>query len=108
MLEELGHEVVQVESGATALDLLRSRHFDLMITDYLMPGMSGLELARAARRTASALPILMITGYANLASEDELGVTRIAKPFQLDDLSRAIEQELQTSFSSIAPSEHGS
>ena len=93
MLEDLGHQVVAVEGASTALGMLRTQSFDLLITDYLMPGMSGLELSREARKLRQALPVLMITGFSNSTDED-FGVTRIAKPFQLEELDRAINSEV--------------
>ena len=66
MLGDLGYEVVQAASGAEALRLLRSGcEPDLLVTDYLMPGTNGADLARAVEARRPGLPILIISGYAD-------------------------------------------
>ena len=97
MLAEMGHEIVQAGSGAAALGAIRSQTFDILVTDYLMPSMSGLELAREARKLRRDLPVLMITGFADLADDRGLDVSRLAKPFHMDELARAIELEMTAS-----------
>ncbi|MBA2932907.1 response regulator [Sphingomonas sp. CGMCC 1.13654] len=94
MLADMGHEIVQAGSGAAALGALRSQAFDILVTDYLMPSMSGLDLAREARRLRRDLPVLMITGFADLADDRGRDVARLAKPFHMDELARAIELEM--------------
>src|SRR5262249_16683454 len=67
LLEDLGHTVIRVGSGADALAVLVGGNaVDLMITDYAMPGMTGLQLAEEARKLRPGLPILLATGYADL------------------------------------------
>lgn len=95
MLHDLGHEVVPVGSGAAALIKIRSERFDLVVTDYLMPGMSGLELVREAGRIMPELPFLMITAFADLADETAGDIVRLAKPYRLADLARAVEQSVR-------------
>jgi CheY-like chemotaxis protein len=95
MLVDLGHVVVKASSGTTALEALRQHvAFDLLITDYLMPGMTGVELARIARMTHASLPVLLVTGYANIREVDGGGLQRLAKPFGTGDLSKAIAETL--------------
>jgi CheY-like chemotaxis protein len=67
MLEDLGHRVIGANSTLHALDIIRSEQpIDLMVTDHVMPGMTGIELAAASRRLRPSLPILLATGYADL------------------------------------------
>src|SRR5207248_8518815 len=67
MLEDLGHAVAEARSGEEALALLRrTRTVDLVITDYAMPGMSGLELADAVAAERPGTLLLLSTGYAEL------------------------------------------
>ena len=67
MLEDLGHRVIGANSGQHALDILKSEQpLDLMVTDHMMPGMTGLELAAASREVRPSLPVLLATGYAEL------------------------------------------
>ena len=91
MLREMGHRVVEAATGSAALDLLNSREeIDLLITDYLMPGMRGSELAEEAQGIRPGLPMLLLTGYANLAKGEAAGLPRLAKPFREADLARAV------------------
>ena len=70
MLEDLGHRVIGANSGLHALDILRSEQpFDLMMTDHVMPGMTGVELAAASRQVRPSLPILLATGWPNCSAE---------------------------------------
>ena len=91
MLREMGHRVIEAASGSAALDRLNSREeIDLLITDYLMPGMRGSEVAEEARAIRPGLPVLLLTGYANLAKGEAAGLPRLAKPFREADLARAV------------------
>jgi signal transduction histidine kinase len=95
ILEDLGHEVVEVHSGIAALSLIgEDPHFDLVITDQAMPGMTGLELAAELRTSFPQLPVVLASGYADLAngSVDTLGVPRLSKPFRQSDISRLIAE----------------
>lgn len=91
MLEDMGHAVVPVGSGAEALDLLPSKpDADLVLTDQAMPGMTGLQLAAAVGRVRPDLPVLLMTGFAEHAEVKSSGLPLIAKPFQQDALASAI------------------
>ncbi|MBY0322577.1 MAG: response regulator [Reyranella sp.] len=91
LLEDLGHEVVKASSGATALEVLESgKPVDLMITDYAMPGMTGVQLAEAARKLRPGLPILLATGYADLPARTKLDLPRLSKPYQQRQLAERI------------------
>ena len=63
------HDVIEAASGREALHLLDEAgdRIDLMILDYVMPGMNGIEVARLARARRPRLPILFITGFADTA-----------------------------------------
>ncbi len=94
MLEELSHQIVAVNSGHQAVQQIQSDYpFDLVITDFKMPGMNGLELIRQLRGQGVAVPAVICSGYAeNLDTEEilSLKVTFLAKPFAADALGRAI------------------
>ncbi|MFS8148178.1 response regulator [Rhizobium sp. BR 249] len=95
MLEDLGHEVVEANSGAQALELVRNGgHFDVMITDYSMPGMTGAQLAQAVRAIRPALPIVLATGYADLPAGAEVDLPRLAKPYNQAQLAKEILKAL--------------
>ncbi|HEY4167101.1 MAG TPA: ATP-binding protein [Reyranella sp.] len=91
LLEDLGHTVIKASSGADALVVLRDgQAVDLMITDYAMPGMTGLQLAEEARRLRPGLPILLATGYADLPDQSNLELPRLSKPYQQRQLAEQI------------------
>ena len=95
MLEDLGHRVIGVNSGLHALDILKSeQQIDLMMTDHVMPGMTGIELAAASRQVRPSLPILLATGYAELPEGAQLDLPRLAKPYHQDELRDRLEQLL--------------
>jgi len=96
MLEDLGHEVLQAASGARALEILRSeRRVDLLLTDYAMPKMTGAQLAVAARALRPCLPILLVTGYAELPAGSGIDLPRLGKPYQQAQLATAIAKTLE-------------
>ncbi|AJC79644.1 sensor histidine kinase/response regulator hybrid protein [Rhizobium etli bv. phaseoli str. IE4803] len=95
MLEDLGHEVVEANSGSQALELIRTGgHFDVMITDYSMPGMTGAQLAQAVRTIRPTLPIVLATGYADLPAGAEVDLPRLGKPYNQDQLAREIHKAM--------------
>ncbi|EJN08555.1 response regulator with CheY-like receiver, AAA-type ATPase, and DNA-binding domains, partial [Bradyrhizobium sp. YR681] len=95
MLEDLGHRVIGVSSARHALDVIRSEQpIDLMVTDHVMPGMTGLELAAASRQLRPSLPILLATGYAELPEGSQLDLPRLAKPYHQDQLRDRLDQML--------------
>ncbi len=90
MLVELGHSVVQAQSGAEALRLIEQQGFDLIITDYAMPGMTGEELTQRILASQPELPVLMVSGYASLPEGAGASVPKLGKPFKEQELHRAI------------------
>jgi signal transduction histidine kinase/ActR/RegA family two-component response regulator len=99
MLQELGHSVVEADSGHQALKILRSDNLDLVVTDYAMPGMTGEELAVAVKHEFPELPILMVSGYADLAPGIASNTLRLAKPFDEAALAAAIAKVVRADLS---------
>ncbi|WP_296333167.1 PAS domain-containing sensor histidine kinase [Reyranella sp.] len=92
LLEDLGHTVITASSGSQALEVLRTgRPIDMMITDYAMPGMTGLQLAEEARALRPGLPILLATGYADLPTRAPFDLPRLHKPYQQAQLAEQIQ-----------------
>ena len=88
VLKDLGHDVVVASSGALALEVVRATNaLDLVVTDYLMPGMNGAELAEQVRHIRPNLPILIVTGYADSLSSDKRALPFLAKPYSRHDLA---------------------
>jgi len=95
MLEDIGYEVVQADSGAAALALLRGgQRVDLLVTDYLMPGMNGVELIRHARNIVPSILALIISGYSTIAEGPGAELPRLGKPFRQVDLAGRIAELL--------------
>jgi signal transduction histidine kinase len=95
LLDELGHEVVRVRSGEEALDRALAERFDLVFTDVVMPGMSGLDLAGRLAEQRSGLPVILTTGYSDEISRSGAGGRPvILKPYRPETLAEAIEQAL--------------
>ncbi|RYG32478.1 MAG: response regulator, partial [Burkholderiales bacterium] len=95
MLVDLGHEVVEANSGEDALSALsRDGGFDLMITDFSMPGMNGAQLAKRVQKIMPDLPIILATGYAEMPAGVEMNVPRLSKPYSQIDLKREITRLL--------------
>jgi signal transduction histidine kinase len=97
LLEQLGHSVKTATSAAQALDMLRAGvDVDLVITDHAMPGMTGLELTRHIRALRPDLPIVLATGYADIAGGDNPGIPRLDKPYRADKLAAVLASVIGT------------
>jgi CheY-like chemotaxis protein len=97
MLEDVGYTVLQADSGPAALAMLRNAEpIDLLVTDYLMPGMNGVELIRNARNLEPSLPALIISGYSTIAEGPGADLPRLAKPFRQIDLAGRIAEILSS------------
>ena len=93
LLEELGHTVYSAPSARHALEILhREKKIDLLITDQLMPDMTGTELAIRIRAEKVLLPIILATGYAELNPGEGEELPRLAKPFSQRELAEAIDR----------------
>lgn len=95
-LEILGYQVTHAQDAQAGLDSIESVKPDLLITDFLMPNMTGAEFVKHARRIHPDLPVIIATGYADLhainAVTDSEMVLR--KPFQLHDLAQKVQKAL--------------
>ena len=95
MLQCLGHQVLVAPSGAEALNVLQGEStIDLVITDHAMPHMTGSELADQIRGIRPNLPIILATGYVELPLPEESGLTRLCKPYCLEDLISLMDDML--------------
>lgn len=92
-LEEWGYAVDTAPTGQAGLELFRQKSYDVVLTDYLMPGISGVEVALVVRREKPATAVILITGS---ASDDQLGAARrcnitvLRKPVPLKELKTAV------------------
>lgn len=93
MLEDLGHAAVEAASGRQALEILRAgAKVDLVLTDQAMPGITGLQLAAELRRLHPGLPVLLASGYADVADLAGSGVPLLPKPFGQAALAAVVEE----------------
>src|SRR5262245_50161477 len=95
-LKSQGFDTVPVASGEKALEVLRSGHISMMVSDVRMPGMSGLDTLRQARKEHAALPILLVTAYADIREAVDAmrdgAVNYLSKPIDLDELLALVGQ----------------
>ncbi|EYD75570.1 hypothetical protein Rumeso_02916 [Rubellimicrobium mesophilum DSM 19309] len=104
MLRDLGYVVAEANGGAAALELLRGGLApDLLVSDYLMPGMNGADLATAVRHLRPSLPVLLITGYAQLADGAADDLPRLTKPFRQSDLAHRVADLLSPEAHGMTP-----
>jgi CheY-like chemotaxis protein len=96
LLESHGYRVIEAPSGAVALDLLK-RHegrIDLLVSDVIMPGMNGREVADAARVLMPGLKVLFVSGHSgevmNRHGGLEAGAHFLTKPFSTSELTAAV------------------
>ncbi|MHA6495430.1 hybrid sensor histidine kinase/response regulator [Pseudomonas borbori] len=90
MLEDLGCTVVQASSAAEALVALEHTRFDLVLTDQVMPKMTGTQLAKAIQRSHPRLPVVLATGYSEEPTDIIDGLPRLNKPFDQEALAHAV------------------
>ena len=90
LLADLGCKVISSESGEQALQQLRANSIDLVLSDVVMPGMSGVELARHIREEQPGMPVLLATGYSDELLQRGSEFAVLGKPFGAADLSKAM------------------
>ena len=98
LLESLGYEVVEAASGDEVLAVAKAISVDLLVTDVMLPGMKGPEIAQRLQALRPGLPTLFISGYTAsvLGSQGVLdpGVHFLHKPFSVQDLARKVDEVL--------------
>jgi DNA-binding NtrC family response regulator len=100
-----GFGTVLADSGEKALEALRAGHHDMMISDVRMPGLTGLETLRLARKEHATLPVLLVTAFTDVrdavAAMRDGAVNYLSKPIDLDELLASVRQA--TGISPAAP-----
>jgi PAS domain S-box-containing protein len=104
MLADIGYAVIQAGSGAEAADYLRdpALELDIMVTDYLMPGINGAALAAEAARLRPGMPVLLVTGYAAVPEGPGGLLPRLAKPFRQAEMAAYIARLLDPDAAVVA------
>ncbi len=86
VLEKMGYTVLTANSGADALEQLQKQHVDLVLTDMLMPGLSGAELAREIKQRMPELPIILFSGVNEIpegASYADVFLSKVEGPARM-------------------------
>jgi two-component system cell cycle response regulator CpdR len=94
-LENAGYAVTAVDRGTAALPLLEAEHFDLLLSDIVMPEMDGIELAQRCAEVSPSTKVMFITGFAAVtlkANRDAPQARVLSKPFHLRDLVMEVER----------------
>jgi PAS domain S-box-containing protein len=94
LLSDLGCEVTEAASASEALDLLQTIKVDLVFSDIVMPGMTGIDMAREIRATYAHMPVLLASGYSSkqFIPRDQRDFPILRKPYKLETLAAGIEQ----------------
>ncbi len=94
VLEMEGYEVSTATNGRAALDVARSSKPDLVITDWMMPHMDGVQLIRelAANETLGKVPVILMSAAANAPQLERPHARFYRKPFSIDDLLAAVKE----------------
>ncbi len=95
-LVKAGHEVTDFGDGSDAFECLKGFRFDLLVTDIVMPGMDGIELAKRAAELNQALKIMFITGFAAVALHPSSNAPKqakvLSKPFHLREIVAEVDR----------------
>jgi DNA-binding NtrC family response regulator len=96
VLEKQGYQVITARSAAGAMQLLESSHVDLVLTDQLMPGGTGVELARNVKKTRPELPVILISGVNEIppdADAADLFISKVEGPaFMCEKISAILAE----------------
>ena len=96
LLAELGHKVTRAATGEEALDIVRAKRFDVVLSDVVMPGMGGLRLAEILKTEQPDLPVVLATGYSQeITQTGSGGRPVILKPYRLATLAEALESAMR-------------
>ena len=93
MLGSLGYSVLEADSGDEALKVLHNK-IDLVLTDFAMPNMTGAELAEILKRDHPSLPVVFITGFADIDILDVDQRLIVQKPYKEEELARKLAHAL--------------
>jgi PAS domain S-box-containing protein len=97
LLEDLGHFVITASSASEAFEAMKLHPaVGVVITDYAMPKINGLELATSIRRDWPGVPIILATGYADVIGREASDVLRLKKPFTQEQIQDILTQAIGT------------
>jgi len=97
MLSDEGYQVLEANSATRALGILKSTKVDLMISDIIMPGMSGFELVEKVNELYPQVKIQLVTGYSDQVQDDVVLHKKILyKPYQQFDMLERVKNMLES------------
>ena len=106
VLRQEGYQVLEAGDGDIALKILQALHCDLVITDFLMPMLNGIEFVEQLRSLQPQMPIVFITGYLSAISDKKI-VDKVAevlaKPFEPDVLRSSVRRLLDSTPLNVSP-----
>ena len=93
----IGYTVSEAANGTEGLEAIRRNKPDLLVVDYAMPDMTGAEVISKAREMLGELPVILATGYADMAAVERLAgrPTILRKPFDIAALGDAVNEVLE-------------
>lgn len=96
LLAELGFDVTECENGNRAVDVLASGgKYDIVLSDVVMPGLSGFELSRLIRKWRPRTPVVLVTGWPDaMDAAVEYGLVPLLKPFTSEQLERVLAESV--------------
>lgn len=105
ILKKEGYSVVTAANGMEALEKISQKDFDVIVTDFRMEKMDGIEVIEQAKSRHPSVEVIMITGYASVATAVESmkkgAFTYIAKPFKIDEVRAAVRDALNKKSASV-------
>ena len=98
LLNDLGCDVVEASSGEEALELMKQPNINLVFSDIVMPGISGLDLAKAVKNIHPNIPVLLASGYSSkqFIPKDQREFPILKKPYKLETLAESINRLVQS------------
>jgi DNA-binding response OmpR family regulator len=96
LLDYYGYDVVTASNGSDGLALVTDSAPDLVVTDWRMPGLSGLALCLALRERRTTMPIIVVTSADEVFTQDQPVNARLRKPIDPPLLSQVIDEELRS------------
>jgi CheY-like chemotaxis protein len=110
LLSTMGFRVTQAGGGDEALDLFSKESFEVVLTDFQMPGMDGFALASHIKSSSPETPVIMITGSAESVVQEKMRKgcvdSVLFKPFRLEDILKSVKGALTGGFACYATDQY--